>query len=238
MMVSTCSDSDSGSGDEATSERTPAPPHGLALVIDFVNTLDVETGADELASVEGISKWFSERGLIERRAAKPSERDRRRAIELREALRELMLAHTDGERVRGAGAALDRASRARECAEGLGLVAEGAARDPGKCGTRSPAQCGRSMSAKCGFRRPQTAYIRPHSLTPSARFGRLPALAGHERRCARRRPQVQRIPTTGFGGNMSAQTRPGQPVDKRRDSQPRLRDIAFAVIAILAMLAV
>jgi hypothetical protein len=37
---------------------------------------------------------------------------------------------------------------------------------------------------------------------------------------------------------MSAQTRPGQPVDKRRDSQPRLRDIAFAVIAILAMLAV
>src|SRR5438445_2821473 len=110
MMVSTCSDS--GSGDEATSERTPAPPHGLALVIDFVNTLDVETGADELASVEGISKWFSERGLIERRAAKPSERDRRRAIELREALRELMLAHTDGERVRGAGAALDRASRA------------------------------------------------------------------------------------------------------------------------------
>src|SRR4029077_18000382 len=113
MMVSSDSDSGRHGGSGApTSEQAPEPPHGLSLVIDFVNTLDVETGVDELASVEGHSTWFSARGLIEARDAKASERDRKRAIELREALRELMLAHTDGERAEGAGAALDRAARA------------------------------------------------------------------------------------------------------------------------------
>ena len=109
-----------GTSDTTTSEPVAAAPHGLSLVIDFVNTLDVETGVDELANLEGLRTWFSERGLIEPRDAKPSERERRRAIELREALRELMLAHTEGERAahagaersERAGAELDRAARA------------------------------------------------------------------------------------------------------------------------------
>ena len=108
-MVSTGSDSASGA---ATGARESTPPHGLRLVIDFVNTLHLETGVDELASVDGLSRWFSASGLIEPGDATPNERDRRRAIELREALRELMLAHTDRERAPAAGAALDRVARA------------------------------------------------------------------------------------------------------------------------------
>src|SRR4029077_16016489 len=141
MMVS--SDSDSGrhgGSDATTSEQAPEPPHGLSLVIDFVNTLDVETGVDELASVEGLSTWFSARGLIEARDAKASERDRKRAIELREALRELMLAHTDGERAEGAGAALDRAARAGVLTVRFGATR--AARLAGRCGGAGSAQVG------------------------------------------------------------------------------------------------
>src|SRR5437879_4808187 len=70
-------------------------PHGLDLVIDFVNTRDVEQGTDELATADGLTGWLAARDLLERPAA-ASEGDRRRAVRLREALRGLMLENNGG----------------------------------------------------------------------------------------------------------------------------------------------
>jgi predicted RNA-binding Zn ribbon-like protein len=70
-------------------------PHGLDLVIDFVNTRDVEEGTDELATAGGLTGWLAARDLLERPAA-ASEGDRRRAVRLREALRGLMLENNGG----------------------------------------------------------------------------------------------------------------------------------------------
>jgi predicted RNA-binding Zn ribbon-like protein len=70
-------------------------PNGLDLVIDYVNTLDIEAGTDSLASAGELAGWLSERGLLA--AAKPVSREQHaEAIRLREALRALMLANNDG----------------------------------------------------------------------------------------------------------------------------------------------
>jgi predicted RNA-binding Zn ribbon-like protein len=71
----------------------PQAPGELELVRSFVNTNDVEDGVEELASPELLREWLAERGLC-RRDATLSEEDVSSAIELREALRSLMLANT------------------------------------------------------------------------------------------------------------------------------------------------
>ena len=71
------------------------PPHGLDLVIDFVNTLDLEKGADELVG-HGLDDWFAGRELRASDARPLDDRDRRQAMRLREALRTLMLANNGG----------------------------------------------------------------------------------------------------------------------------------------------
>jgi predicted RNA-binding Zn ribbon-like protein len=84
------------------------PPHGLELVIDFVNTLDIEEGTDELTSVDGLAKWLAAHGLLhggeagrrgpESRADRVEirEPDLRQAIALREALRSVSAGHGGG----------------------------------------------------------------------------------------------------------------------------------------------
>ncbi|MFI6008579.1 CGNR zinc finger domain-containing protein [Streptomyces sp. NPDC051243] len=62
------------------SERSPAPG-GLELVQSLVNTLDIESGADSLDTVEGRARF----GVAEGELA--------RARELRESLRVALLAH-------------------------------------------------------------------------------------------------------------------------------------------------
>ncbi|MEU6353227.1 CGNR zinc finger domain-containing protein [Streptomyces sp. NPDC047072] len=62
------------------SERSPAPG-GLALVQSLVNTLDLESGADALATPEGRARF----GL--------TQEDLPAALELRESLRATLLAH-------------------------------------------------------------------------------------------------------------------------------------------------
>jgi predicted RNA-binding Zn ribbon-like protein len=70
-------------------------PGELALVRAFVNTLDVETATEELADPQALSAWLLARGLVEKgTAARPA--DVRRAVALREALRELLLSNNDG----------------------------------------------------------------------------------------------------------------------------------------------
>ena len=97
--------------------QEPEPPHDLALVIDFVNTLDVETGADELADGSGLREWLLAHGLLAPSSAKPGDRELRSAVDLREALRALMLAHNGAPHDARAGAELERAA----CAGGLGV---------------------------------------------------------------------------------------------------------------------
>src|SRR5689334_10525801 len=69
-----------------------SPPHGLELIIDFVNTYDVETDVDELGTPAGAAAWLADRELLARDAAVGAS-ERRHAIRLREALRALMLEH-------------------------------------------------------------------------------------------------------------------------------------------------
>jgi len=76
-----------------SSEHEPHPPHDLDLVIDFVNTLDAETGEDRLAGASGLATWLAEQQLLARAPTVVRESQRREAVRLREALRELMKAH-------------------------------------------------------------------------------------------------------------------------------------------------
>jgi len=65
-------------------------PGGLALVQAFVNTADLETGRDALATPEGLRAWLGQNGLLDAHG-RAKESDRRRAIAVREALRGLLL---------------------------------------------------------------------------------------------------------------------------------------------------
>ena len=71
-------------------------PHDLELVIDFVNTLDREAGADELAEPRALADWLRRQELIEADAPQVGVSEHERAIALREALREVMHAHSAG----------------------------------------------------------------------------------------------------------------------------------------------
>jgi predicted RNA-binding Zn ribbon-like protein len=65
-------------------------PISVALVQDFVNTLDVETGKDDLAEPASLRAWLAAHGLG---SAEGSPSDLRRAARLRAALRDLLLAN-------------------------------------------------------------------------------------------------------------------------------------------------
>jgi predicted RNA-binding Zn ribbon-like protein len=72
-------------------ERDPAP-QPLETVREFVNTRDVESGTDELADPAAVAAWLADRDLLAP-GARLREPDRRRVVELREALRALLLAN-------------------------------------------------------------------------------------------------------------------------------------------------
>ena len=72
-----------------TSEAKAAP-EPLYLVQRFVNSVDLETGEDELQTPEALRDWFAERGLLggdDRVTAA----DLKRAIDVREGLRAVLL---------------------------------------------------------------------------------------------------------------------------------------------------
>lgn len=73
----------------ATNQTAPGE---LELVREFVNSLDIETGVDELSSAKQLAEWLAERGLVPA-GTKLSGADLKRAVELREALRGLVLAN-------------------------------------------------------------------------------------------------------------------------------------------------
>jgi predicted RNA-binding Zn ribbon-like protein len=89
-------------------------PGALELVRQFVNTADLEQDEERLPTPEALSAWLADQGLIS--APPPADAaDLRHAIELREALRAILLAHNGGPAVPAAvGATLDDAAcRAR-----------------------------------------------------------------------------------------------------------------------------
>ena len=89
-------------------------PDGLDLVIDFVNTLDLDDGLDALASTNGLDGWLAERALLRANGPRASERDRRQAVELREALRALMLHDNSAAAAGRARNVLERVARRGE----------------------------------------------------------------------------------------------------------------------------
>jgi len=92
--------------------KTQTAPGALEFVREFVNTADLEAGEDRLDSPAALVAWLAERGLVDGgTAAGPT--DLRRAIELREALRAILLAHADHspEDRAAPGGVLDAAAR-------------------------------------------------------------------------------------------------------------------------------
>lgn len=72
-------------------DRAPAP-EPLRLVQSFVNTVDLEDGSEQLATPAALRGWLVAHRLLAERTAVDAA-DRRRAIALREALRDLAAAH-------------------------------------------------------------------------------------------------------------------------------------------------
>jgi predicted RNA-binding Zn ribbon-like protein len=66
-------------------------PPELALLTAFVNTLDVEEATDHLASPAAFATWIESVGLDQ---TSISRRDLAAAIEVRDALRRMLLAHS------------------------------------------------------------------------------------------------------------------------------------------------
>ena len=82
-----------GVGWRGTGWNNPKPaPGGLGLVQDFMNTRNYLQGGDLLGSVEEADRRLAERGLLEKGEG-VGETGRRVLVDVREALRVLLLAH-------------------------------------------------------------------------------------------------------------------------------------------------
>ncbi|MEE1938577.1 CGNR zinc finger domain-containing protein [Streptomyces sp. TRM 70361] len=77
---------------EQPEDRDPTPP-GLRLVRDLINTLDVGTGADSLATEDGLAAFAHTHRLTGPGLTK---RDLPGIVRLREGLRAVCLAHNSG----------------------------------------------------------------------------------------------------------------------------------------------
>lgn len=88
-------------------------PHQLDLVIEFVNTVELDTGEEALGDPAQLSSWLSDRGLLAKgRRLGPG--DLEKALELREALRRTMLANNGGPEASADAGLLERAARRGE----------------------------------------------------------------------------------------------------------------------------
>lgn len=89
-------------------------PGRLELVRLFVNTVDLEEDKDQLSTPAELSRWLFEHELIPAPVS-PDAAELRHAIELRETLRTILLAHNDGPAIPPEAADLldDVACRAR-----------------------------------------------------------------------------------------------------------------------------
>lgn len=100
--------------DRPVTTETPAEreayraPDSLEPVRRFVNTYDTETGIELLDSPPALARWLADEGLSED-GGQVSDRDLERMLEVRESLREVLLANN---RAAPAGEAYERLNRA------------------------------------------------------------------------------------------------------------------------------
>jgi predicted RNA-binding Zn ribbon-like protein len=93
----------------AVVQRNEAPGE-LELVRRFVNTRDVEEGTDELDGPDSLLGWFVGMELLDEETS-ADEGDLKRALALREGIRSLLLARSNGEEIEPADLReLDRAA--------------------------------------------------------------------------------------------------------------------------------
>lgn len=92
-----------------TKSSRPAPGE-LLLVQEFVNTLDVESGEDDLANPASASEWLVQAGLLARNERLPDE-GLRQIRGVREAIRSILICDTHGETDKKALALINSASR-------------------------------------------------------------------------------------------------------------------------------
>jgi predicted RNA-binding Zn ribbon-like protein len=91
-------------GQSAAEQHVGQAPGDLARLQAFVNTLDIEQGTEELASPQALAHWLEATGLLNSPATSssaaptpgetaPTAADLAMALELREALRGVLLSH-------------------------------------------------------------------------------------------------------------------------------------------------
>ena len=102
-------------------------PGDLEAVRAFVNTVDLEDGAEELSDPPALVRWLADHGLIEP-GTEATEADVRNAIAVREALRRQLLAN-NGADVDAASVDTLRAA-ARRARIGLDFRADGTHLEP------------------------------------------------------------------------------------------------------------
>jgi predicted RNA-binding Zn ribbon-like protein len=90
-------------------EASKPAPEPLSLIQRFVNSLDLDDSDEELSSPESLRDWLAERGLLSA-DERVSEGDLRRAIDVREGLRALLLANNGEELDEPAVERLERAA--------------------------------------------------------------------------------------------------------------------------------
>jgi len=96
----------------------PAPAD-LELLRSFVNTVDLESGADDVGTPEQLCAWLVERELLDE-GATIDEEGHRRALEFREAVRALALANGEGDEDAEATATFNRLSARAALAVSIG----------------------------------------------------------------------------------------------------------------------
>ena len=76
-------------------EPTSLAPGKLELVREFINTAELDHDRDQFGAPAGLRAWLSGKQLISSKVL-IGEADRERAVEFREALRDLLTGHTAG----------------------------------------------------------------------------------------------------------------------------------------------
>jgi predicted RNA-binding Zn ribbon-like protein len=94
----------------APEPSTPRTPAGLLTVEEFLNSVDIEEGTDEVDTPERLQRWLAEHRLIGG-SVTLDDADVERMRDFREALRSLALVNAGEERDVAAIAALDEEAR-------------------------------------------------------------------------------------------------------------------------------
>jgi predicted RNA-binding Zn ribbon-like protein len=73
--------------------RDSSLPHDLDLIVDFVNTREIERATDDLATPDCLAKWLRERRVLGGADIEVGAAELGQTVELREALRAVLLEH-------------------------------------------------------------------------------------------------------------------------------------------------